>query len=163
MSNNNVKTMSLKQIKAMYEAEILANAKKHICNDAIIQLVELVDNDSAVITCELARSSTVLNRGCVVECLVKLWLKNQASAKKYACNRNDITLDGVGYEIKYTNSVAYASMSDKQREDYNNKDFKPLILVDPNGVYVSNTKYYLFGKNGKIVGVSKIDKTLVEW
>ena len=158
-----VLTLTLKQIKAMYQAEILANAKKHICNDAIIQLVELINNENATITCEVARSNSVLNRGCVVECLIKLWLKNQASAKKYACNRNDITLNGVGYEIKYTNSVAYASMSDKQRRAYDNKEYKPLILVDSNGVYLSNTKHYMFAKSGKIVGVDKVFKTLVEW
>ena len=157
------KTINLKALKEMYEKDTAQKPKNKNCNNAIIQLINLINDYSKVIKCELAKGGIVLNRGSVVECLIKLLLTDKKTTSKYKANKNDIRLNGVGYEIKFTNSVAYASLSAKQRKDYDNKDFKPLILVDNFGVYLSNTQYYIIAKNGKVKGVSKILNKIVEW
>lgn len=159
----NVRSINLKQLKEMFEKDTQEKPKNKTCNNAILELIKLINDYSKIIKCEVAKGGIVLNRGSVVECLVKLYLTNQKTTSKYKANKNDIKLDGVGYEIKYTNSVAYASLSAKQRKDYDNKDFKPLILVDSFGVYLSNTQYYQIAKNGKVKGVSKILNRIVEW
>ena len=159
----NVRSINLQQLKEMYERDNASNPKNKICNNPILALIKLIDDYSKIIKCEFAKGGVVLNRGSVIECLVKLLLNNQKTSSKYKANRNDIKLDGVGYEIKYTNSVAYASLSAKQRKEYDNKEYKPLILVNTFGVYLSNTKYYNIAKNGKVKGVSKILNKIVEW
>ena len=159
----NVRSINLKELKEMYERDNLKKPKNKICNNPILELIKLINDYSKIIKCEVAKSGVILNRGSVVECLVKLLLTNQKTTSKYKANKNDIRLDGVGYEIKYTNSVAYASLSAKQRKDYDNKEFKPLILVDSFGVYLSNTQFYQIAKNGKIKGVTKILNRIVEW
>ena len=159
----NVKSINLKQLKEMYERDNVSKPKNKICNNPILELIKLIDDYSKIIKCEVAKGGIVLNRGSVVECLVKLLLTSQKTTSKYKANKNDIRLDNIGYEIKYTNSVAYASLSAKQRKDYDNKEFKPLILVDSFGVYLSNTQYYKIAKNGKVKGVTKILNKIVEW
>lgn len=159
---NTIQTLSIRSVREMYLNDTKANAKNHTCNDAIISLCNMLDNN-AQITCEVARNGKVLNRGSVVECLIKLLLKNQKSASKYSAGRVDLKLNNHDYEIKYTNSVAYASISEKQLKDYEKGDYKELIMVDPYGVYRSNTKYYNFANNGKIKGVSKVLETLVRF
>lgn len=159
----NVRSINLKELKEMYERDNQIKPKNKTCNNAILELIKLVNDNSKIIKCEVAKGGLVLNRGSVVECLVKLYLTNQKTTSKYKANKNDIKLDGVGYEIKYTNSVAYASLSDKQRAEYENKQYKPLILVNTFGAYLSNTQYYQIAKNGKVSGVSKIFSKIVEW
>ena len=159
----NVRSINLKELKEMFEKDTQNKPKNKTCNNPILELIELINDYSKIIKCELAKGGVVLNRGSVVECLVKLLLTNQQTTRKYKANKNDIKLDGVGYEIKYTNSVAYASLSSKQKKDYDNKEYKPLILVDSFGVYLSNTQYYQIAKNGKVKGVSKILNKIVEW
>ena len=159
----NVRSINLNELKEMYERDNQIKPKNKTCNNAILELIKLINDNSKIIKCEVAKGGVVLNRGTVVECLVKLYLTNQKTTSKYKANKNDIKLDGVGYEIKYTNSVAYASLSDKQRAEYENKQYKPLILVDTFGAYLSNTQYYQIAKNGKVKGVSKILNRIVEW
>lgn len=160
---DNVRSINLKQLKEMFEKDTQEKPKNKTCNNAILELIKLINDYSKIIKCEIAKGGVVLNRGSVVECLVKLYLTNQKTTTKYKANKNDIKLDGVGYEIKYTNSVAYASLSAKQKNEYDNKQYKPLILVDSFGVYLSNTQYYQIAKNGKVKGVSKILNRIVEW
>ena len=159
----NVKSINLKQLKEMFEKDTQDKPKNKICNNPILELIKLINDYSKIIKCELAKGGIVLNRGSVVECLVKLLLTNQKTTQKYKANKNDIKLDSIGYEIKYTNSVAYASLSAKQKKDYESQNYKPLILVDSFGVYLSNTKYYQIAKNGKVKGVTKILNKIVEW
>lgn len=159
----NVRSINLKELKEMYERDNVNKPKNKTCNNAILELIKLIGDYSKIIKCELAKGGIVLNRGSVVECLIKLLLTNQQTTRKYKANKNDIKLDGVGYEIKYTNSVAYASLSAKQKQEYESQNYKPLILVDSFGVYLSNTKYYQIAKNGKVKGVSKILNKIVEW
>ena len=141
--------------------ESAKNPKNAPTDNTIIEMLE--NTNLEYLTVEIARGGSVFNRGSVVECLVKLFLTNQKTTSKYAQGRNDINLNGVGYEIKYYNSVAYASLSKKQQQQYNNKEYKPLIAVDSYGVYISNTQYYKIAKNGKISGISKRLGTIVEW
>ena len=159
----NVRSINLKQLEEMFAKDTQEKPKNKTCNNAILELIKLINDYSKIIKCEIAKGGIVLNRGSVVECLVKLYLTNQKTTSKYKANKNDIKLEGVGYEIKYTNSVAYASLSNKQKTEYENKHYKPLILVDSFGVYLSNTQYYQIAKNGKVKGVSKILNRIVEW
>ena len=159
----NVRSINLKQLKEMFEKDTQEKPKNKTCNNPILELIKLINDYSKIIKCELAKGGIVLNRGSVVECLVKLLLTSQKTTSKYKANKNDIKLDGVGYEIKYTNSVAYASLSAKQKKEYESQNYKPLIIVDSFGVYLSNTKYYNIAKNGKVKGVSKILNKIVEW
>ena len=126
----NVRSINLKQLKEMFEKDTQEKPKNKTCNNAILELIKLINDYSKIIKCEVAKGGLVLNRGSVVECLVKLYLTNQKTTSKYKANKNDIKLDGVGYEIKYTNSVAYASLRKKKKTEYENKHYKPLILVD---------------------------------
>ena len=159
----NVRSINIEALKEMYERDNASKPKNKTCNNPILELIKLINDYSKIIKCEFAKGGLVLNRGSVVECLVKLLLNNQKTTSKYKANRCDIKVDGVGYEIKYTISVAYASLSAKQRKEYDNKEFKPLILVDSFGIYPANTQYYQFAKNGKVKGVSKILNKIVEW
>lgn len=159
----NVRSINLQQLKEMFERDNVNKPKNKICNNPILELIKLINDYSKIIKCEFAKGGIVLNRGSVVECLVKLLLTNQKTTSKYKANKNDIRLDNIGYEIKYTNSVAYASLSAKQKNEYENKHYKPLILVDSFGVYLSNTQYYQIAKNGKVKGVTKILNRIVEW
>jgi uncharacterized Zn ribbon protein len=159
----NVKVMRLNEVKEMFVKDMQVKPKNKTCNVAILELIDLINDNSKTIKCEIAKGGDVLNRGSVVECLIKLYLTNQKTTSKYKANKNDINLNGVGYEIKYTNSVAYASLSKKQKTEYDNKQYKPLIMVDSYGVYLSNTQYYQIAKNGKVKGVSKVLSRIVEW
>ena len=109
---------------------------------------------------EVDSTAKSLNRGSVVECLIKLLLKNQKSAKRYTNknNRADLTLDGVKYEIKYSSSKGYAH--------YNpNQDLSNLIFVNQYGVYLTSGKNIVLDKCGKHIQDIKLTndtRTLID-
>lgn len=161
-TTSNYIKMSLKQVYAMYERDIKI-AKNRIYGDiAILKMIELISDKTSVIECELARGGDVLNRGSAGECIARILLNDLHTTKKRACNWNDIIYQGVAYEVKYTNSFAYASLSDSQLKDYLSGNYKPLIIILPSGIYISNTQYYVFCKNGKIKDASH-KRALIEW
>ena len=77
--------MTLKNLKNAFELDTQLRKCNKSSNEPILKLIKLVDNDSAMV--EVDTTSKSLNRGSVVECLIKLLLKKQKSAKRYT-NKN---------------------------------------------------------------------------
>ena len=69
----NVRSINLKELKEMYERDNTSKPKNKTCNNAILELIKLINDNSKIIKCEVAKGGIVLNRGSVVECLVKLF------------------------------------------------------------------------------------------
>ena len=162
MKQNNYIKMNLKQVYTMYERDIKVSKNRIYGDIAILKMIELISDKTSVIECEMARGGEVLNRGSAGECIARILLNDLHSTKKRRDGWNDIIYKGVAYEVKYTNSFAYASLSDNQLKDYLNGIYKPLIIVLPTGIYVSSTEYYIFCKNGKIKD-AKHKRALIEW
>ena len=150
--------MTLKNLKNAFELDTKLRKCNKSSNEPILKLINLIDNDSAIV--EVDSTAKSLNRGSVVECLIKLLLKNQKSAKRYT-NKNgraDLTMDGVKYEIKYSSSKGYAH--------YNpNQDLSNLIFVNQYGVYLTSGKNIVLDKCGKHIQDIKLTndtRTLVD-
>ena len=109
-----MKKVSLKQVKEIFELDTQTRKANKSSNEPILKLIQLVHNDKATI--EVDTTSKSLNRGSVVECLIKLILKDQQHAKRYnnKGGRADISIDGVKYEIKYSSSKGYAHFKPNQ-------------------------------------------------
>ena len=150
--------MTLKNLKNAFELDTKLRKCNKSSNEPILKLINLIDNDSAIV--EVDSTAKSLNRGSVVECLIKLLLKKQKSAKRYT-NKNgraDLTMDGVKYEIKYSSSKGYAH--------YNpNQDLSNLIFVNQYGVYLTSGKNIVLDKCGKHIQDIKLTndtRTLVD-
>ena len=150
--------ITLKNLKNTFELDTQIRKGNKSSNEPILKLIKLIDNDSAMV--EVDSTAKSLNRGSVVECLIKLLLKKQKSAKRYT-NKNgraDLTMDGVKYEIKYSSSKGYAH--------YNpNQDLSNLIFVNQYGVYLTSSKNIVLDKCGKHIQDIKLTndtRTLVD-
>ena len=143
IKNSNIKTLTLKQVRDMFELDSILRKANKSANLPIIKLIDIINNDNAVITCEVASlSSTILNRGSVVECLIKILMCGYQKTKKYAQNRHDLTLSkGDYYEVKYSSSKGYASYSKPIKDK--------LIFVNQYGVYLTSGDNIVFDKCGK--------------
>lgn len=106
----------------------------------------LLDNDT--ITIEPTRSNNGLNRGSLVECLIKAYVKHfingdmtpQNFAKSQAYE-SDIVIDGKTYEIKL--STNYSSASPMRSND-------DLILVNERGIYYVPYSKVQFNKQRRV-------------
>ena len=150
--------ITLKNLRNTFELDTQMRKANKSSNAPILKLIKLINDDSAMV--EVDTTSKSLNRGSVVECLIKLLLKNQKSAKRYT-NKNgraDLTMDGVKYEIKYSSSKGYAH--------YNpNQDLSNLIFVNQYGVYLTSGKNIVLDKCGKHIQDIKLTndtRTLVD-
>ena len=134
--------MTLKNLKNAFELDTQMRKANKSSNEPILKLIKLIDNNSAMV--EVDSTAKSLNRGSVVECLIKLLLKEQKSAKRYTNknNRADLSINGIKYEIKYSSSKGYAH--------YNpNQDLTNLIFVNQFGVYLTSGKNIVLDKCGK--------------
>ena len=141
-NNSNYEKITLKALKEMYT---LDNIKRPACkssNHAILTLIDLINDNARFVECERSKGGTILNRGSVVECLVKLLINDQKSAKKYLAKRCDLIHEGVKYEIKYSSAKGYAHYNPAQ-------DLSNLIFVDSTGIYLTSGKNILLDKCGK--------------
>lgn len=151
--NNNYEKITLKSLKQMF---LLDNAKRPACkssNYAIIKLIELINDNNRIVECERSKGGTILNRGSVVECLVKLLINDQKSAKKYLAKRCDLIHEGVKYEIKYSSAKGYAHFNPRQ-------DLSNLIFVDSTGIYLTSGKNILLDKCGKHIQTIVMDNNV---
>lgn len=139
----NVKTMKLSAVRDMFEIDTLWRKANKSANAPIIKLIDIINNDNAIITCEIASvKSNILNRGSVVECLIKILLCGYQTTKKYAQNRHDLVLSkGDYYEIKYSSSKGYASYTKPIKDK--------LIFVNQYGVYLTTGDAIILDKCGK--------------
>lgn len=158
VSNENVKTLTLKSVRLMFECDSQTRKKNKSANAPIIKLIDLINDNEKIITCEVARGGSILNRGSVVECLIKLLFKEQKSASKYGAGRVDMIKNGVHYEIKYSSSSGYATYNEKQ--DYNN-----LIFVNQSGVYLAKKDNIVLDKCKQHIQTITMKgvKTLIEF
>lgn len=148
---------NLKEVREMFEYDSLVRKGNKSSNEAIINLIAMVDNDNAVIECD---GTSIMNRGSVVECLIKLLaLKVDYASKSYNNIESDLIVNGVKYEVKYSSAKGYAH--------YNpNQDLSNLIFVDRYGVYLTSGKNILLDKCGKHIQtiiMNKNVKVLVEF
>ena len=82
-NNTNYEKIPLKSLKAMFTMDNVKRPANKTSNHAIITLIDLINDNARMVECERSKGGTILNRGSVVECLVKLLINDQKSAKKY--------------------------------------------------------------------------------
>lgn len=137
------KSYTLATVKEIFNKDTQTRKANKSANLPIIKLIDIINNDSARISCETNQSASALNRGAVVECLIKLLLNGQKSATKSANDtRADLVMNGVKYEIKYSSSKGYAHYNPRQNLDN-------LIFVDNTGVYLTSGANIILDKCGK--------------
>lgn len=148
------KSYTLKEVKEIFIQDTLTRKANKSANAPIIKLIDIIANDSARISCETNQSASALNRGAVVECLIKLLLNNQKSAKKSANEtRADLVKDGVKYEIKYSSSKGYAHYNPRQ-------NLSNLIFVNQYGVYLTSGENIILDKCEKHIKDIKMNKNV---
>lgn len=148
------KSYTLKEVKEIFINDTLTRKANKSANLPIIKLIDIINNNNARISCETNQSASALNRGAVVECLIKLLLNDQKSAKKSANEtRADLVKNGVKYEIKYSSSKGYAHYNPKQNLDN-------LIFVDNTGVYLTSGANILLDKCGKHIQTIVMNKNV---
>ena len=142
---------NLKEVREMFENDSLARKGNKSSNEAIINLIAMINNDNAVIECD---GTSIMNRGSVVECLIKmLALRVDYASKAYNNTESDLVVNGVRYEVKYSSAKGYAH--------YNpNQDLSNLIFVDRYGVYLTSGKNILLDKCGKHIQTIVMNKNV---
>ena len=148
------KSYTLKEVREIFLQDTQTRKANKSANLPIIKLIDIIANDSARISCETNQSGTALNRGAVVECLIKLLLNDQKTAKKSANEtRADLIKNGVKYEIKYSSSKGYAHYNPNQNLDN-------LIFVDNTGIYLTSGANIILDKCGKHIQTIKMNKNV---
>lgn len=140
--NTNYEKITLKNLYAMFTLDNVKRPANKSSNHAIITLIDLINDNARLVECERSKGGTILNRGSVVECLVKLLINDQKSAKKYLAKRCDLIHEGVKYEIKYSSSKGYAHYNPRQ-------DLTNLIFVNQYGIYLTSGDHIILDKCGK--------------
>lgn len=148
------KSYTLKEVKKIFENDTQTRKANKSANTPIIKLIDIINNDNARISCETNQSASALNRGAVVECLIKLLLNNQKSATKSANEtRADLVKNGVKYEIKYSSSKGYAHYNPRQ-------NLSNLIFVNQYGVYLTSGDNIILDKCEKHIKDIKMNKNV---
>lgn len=142
MNNTNYEKITLKTLKSMFELDNQTRPANKSSNYAILTLIDLINDNARVVECERSKGGSILNRGSVVECLTKLLINDQKSAKKYLSKRCDLIHEGVKYEIKYSSSKGYAHYNPRQ-------DLSNLIFVNQYGIYLTSGDHIILDKCGK--------------
>lgn len=142
---------NLSQVREMFESDSLARKGNKSSNEAILKLIAMVDNDNAIIECD---GTSIMNRGSVVECLIKmLALRVDYASKAYNNSESDLIVNGVKYEVKYSSAKGYAHYNPDQ-------DLSNLIFVDRYGVYLTSGKNILLDKCGKHIQTIVMNKNV---
>lgn len=141
-NNTNYEKITLKTLKSMFELDNQTRPANKSSNHAIITLIDLINDSARLVECERSKGGSILNRGSVVECLTKLLINDQKSAKKYLAKRCDLIHEGVKYEIKYSSSKGYAHYNPRQ-------DLSNLIFVNQYGIYLTSGDHIILDKCGK--------------
>lgn len=147
--------MTLKELKQIILENNNQKPKNKNANQPLLYMINLINNDNAVIVCERASSkTTMVNRGSAMECLIKLWLfDNDKAIKGVNQYQSDLTYNGIEYEVKYSSPIAYAHYNPKQ-------DLSNLIFADTTGIYVSYNGGVVLDKCGKHIKTINKDNAL---
>lgn len=144
---------TLKQVKELFQNDSLIRKTNKSANNVILNLIALINNDSAIIECgDMSRGGNIPSRGIVAECLVKMYYKNTKSAK-WSSSGYDFTYNGVHYEVKCSTSKGYAHYNPKQ-------DLSHLIFVDSTGIYETTGDNIILDKCKKHIQTIKINKNV---
>lgn len=142
---------NLKEVREMFENDSLARKSNKSSNEAIINLIAMINNDNAVIECD---GTSIMNRGSVVECLIKILALNvEYASKAFNNTESDLVVNGVRYEVKYSSAKGYAHYNPDQ-------DLSNLIFVDRYGVYLTSGKNILLDKCGKHIQTIVMNKNV---
>lgn len=157
-NNNGFVALSVESVIKSYQKDSAIRKANKSSNDVVINLLKRCDS-KAIIKAELTKGGSILNRGSVCECAIKLLFKNQKTASKYGAGRCDMVLNGVDYEIKTITSKGYAT--------YNpNQNYDNVIVVMSSGVYLCNKKHFILDNTKTHIKTIKIDrevKTLIQF
>lgn len=143
---------TLKDVRALFVADTLARKSNKSANALIINLIDLINNPTATITCDLSKGGNIPSRGIVAECLVKLYYKGTKSAK-WSEKGYDFTYKGVHYEVKCSTSKGYAHYNPTQ-------DLSHLIFVDQSGIYETTGENIILDKCGKHIQTIKMNRNV---
>lgn len=135
-------TFTIAQCKTLLEENNIKQPKAKYSNNVILAMLEQFD-ENATVEVEPTRGMFEINRGSLVENLVKMVLMNTTQAWKTQRNRSDIMRGSQGlkafgldkwlnYEIKFATTFAPATES-KPKTKY-------VILITADGAYLIETK-----------------------
>ena len=143
---------TLLQVKKEFIADTLKRPANKSANKVILNLIDLINNDSAKITADNSKGGNIASRGVVAECLIKLFYKQTKSAK-WSPSGSDMTLNGEKWEIKCSTSKGYAHYNPSQK--INN-----LIFVNQYGIFETRNgqDVIILDKCGKHIQSIKITK-----
>ena len=143
---------NLKELKQMFENDTQKRKGNKSSNEPILKLIAMIKNENAIIECEC--NNELLNRGSVVECLIKMLLLKTDYAKKSAnANECDLIINDKHYEIKYSSSKGYAHYNPDQ-------NLENLIFVDRYGIYLTSGKNIILDKCGKHIQTIVMNKNV---
>ena len=145
---------TLAQVKTLFTNDTLNRKGNKSANAPILKLIDIINNDNAVIETVANNSKTALNRGGTMECLIKMYITKANHVKQSLNNlTTDFEHNGKTYEIKYSSSKGYAH--------YNpNQDLTNLIFADQTGIYLTNGKNIILDKCGKHIQTIILNKNV---
>ena len=138
-----LKTITKNQLIALVEENSRLQPKAKTSNNVILNLIDLIDNDFDI-QVEPTRSNSMLNRGSIVECLIKLIFDKRRKHVLKSAGGSDLYKGSKEYEVKFSTTFAYASNNNT------NKDI-PIILVCESGVYETTYDNLIINKYNKIL------------
>ena len=156
-----LKLVKLSVIRSLFENDTKARPSNKSSNQVIINLLDLIGNDNLEITyCRASASSEMPSRGITAECLAKMWLNNQKSARWQSNDKKaDTYHNGEPIEIKCSTAKGYAHFNPKQK-------INTLLFINQYGIYLTTGKNIILDKCGKHIQDIKMNsdvKTLVAW
>lgn len=137
-----LKTITKNELITLVKANSIEQPKAKCSNNVILNLIELINNDFDI-QVEPTRSNSMLNRGSIVECLIKLVFDKRKRHVVKNANGSDLYKGAYEYEIKFSTTFAYASNNNANHE-------MPILLVCESGVYKTTYDKLNINKSNKI-------------
>jgi len=148
-----MKTLTLLQVKEIYERDSHARPNNKSSNEPLIKLIDLINKPYAQISV-IEGKQGLISRGVVAECLVKMYF-NKLEKSEWSAKGCDFTHNGVDYEVKYSSSKGYAHYNPAQ-------NMENLIFMDRFGIYLTNGENIVLDKCKKhIQTINKANATVL--
>lgn len=160
-TTKNLQLIKLSVIRSLFNNDTKTRPANKSANQVIIKLLDLINNDNAQITyCRASALSDMPSRGITAECLAKMWLNSQKSARwQMNDKRADTYLNGEPIEIKCSTSKGYAHYNPNQK-------IGKLLFINQYGIYLTTGDNIVLDKCGRHIQTIKMNKnvqTLIEW